>query len=344
VAIETSGDPKRRDHSSRGSRGGTWRHTTSVEQGEELAGIALYPEQKLSVLGDRHNFSLDQAVGRVGSVTVSDMTFGEDVRLDCGDLRDTYHVNLPLLGVVQSQHRGKTDLANPERATIYLPDGETALPRWPGGARQLSVKMSKTAVEGSLRELLGRDALPAFGQIPLESGMDVTSGTAKGWAELAVLLGEQLSREEGLPREPLIGRPLAESLIRGFLLSAGHAYREELSTPPESSRPLTVRAAIDVMEDEPLEPITVSALAARCHTNVRSLQEGFRRHVGTTPMAYLRKVRLRHAHDELLAADPASTTVTTIAFRWGFSNLGRFAAEHLAEYSQPPAQALRTTR
>jgi AraC-like DNA-binding protein len=308
-----------------------------------LARSAFY-EQTLRPLAEPEGFSMEQRVVGMGPVTLSDVTFGIDVRIDCGRPRDTYHVNLPLTGHVRSEHRGQRVIAVPERAAVYLPDGETALPRWAGGTRDLSVKMDRAAVERALKDLLGSEPVLRTGQIAFEASMDVTEGAARDWAQLALLLNEQLARPESLAHEPLVGRPLMDSLVRGLLLAADNPYREALIAPPEPARPTAVSTAIDVMESEPQEPMTASSLAKRSHVSVRSLQEGFRRYMGTTPMTYLRSVRLRHAHEELLAADPSTTTVATVAFRWGFSNLGRFAAEHEAAYGTQPVQTLRSGR
>src|SRR4029077_2536294 len=88
-------------------------------------------------------------------------------------------------------------------------------------------------------------------------------------------------------------------------------------------------------------PLTVSSIAARCHVSVRSLQQDFRRYLGTSPMAYLREVRLRRAHQSVLESAPWATSVASVAYRWGFTNLGRFAAAHAARYDEPPATTLR---
>ena len=58
-------------------------------------------------------------------------------------------------------------------------------------------------------------------------------------------------------------------------------------------------------------------------------------------MAYLREVRLRRAHQSLLETDPSVTSVASVAYHWGFTNLGRFAAAHTARYDEPPAATLR---
>ncbi|WP_297739406.1 helix-turn-helix transcriptional regulator [Mycobacterium sp.] len=74
---------------------------------------------------------------------------------------------------------------------------------------------------------------------------------------------------------------------------------------------------------------------------MRTLQQGFQRHLGMSPMAYVRVVRLRHAHRDLRSADPTHHTVAAIAQRWGFTNLSRFAAAHKTTYGQTPLQVLR---
>jgi AraC-like DNA-binding protein len=101
---------------------------------------------------------------------------------------------------------------------------------------------------------------------------------------------------------------------------------------------------MDIIEAGPHLPLTTSALAKQCHVSVRTLQEGFQRHLGMSPMAYLRVVRLRRAHRDLRSADPAHTTVARIAHRWGFTHLGRFAAAHQRMYGQTPLQALHAAR
>jgi transcriptional regulator GlxA family with amidase domain len=84
----------------------------------------------------------------------------------------------------------------------------------------------------------------------------------------------------------------------------------------------------------------VSSLAARTHVSVRSLQLGFRSHLDASPMEYLRQVRLRKAHHTLRESDPSEVTVASVAYRWGFTNLGRFAAAHAERYGETPSVTL----
>lgn len=110
------------------------------------------------------------------------------------------------------------------------------------------------------------------------------------------------------------------------------------STQAETS---AVRRAVAYIDEHAGEPIGVAEIAAAARIGQRTLQEAFRRHLETTPMAYLRRVRLERAHADLAAADPtAGATVAGIASRWGFANLGRFAATYREAFGHPPRTTL----
>jgi AraC-like DNA-binding protein len=109
------------------------------------------------------------------------------------------------------------------------------------------------------------------------------------------------------------------------------------------AHPDTLRRAIAYIETNPGRDIGVADIAAAAFVTVRAVQLAFRRHLDTTPMAYLRRVRLSLAHDELRTTDPGDGhTVTSIAARWGFANASRFAQLYREEFNQLPSRTLRT--
>lgn len=182
---------------------------------------------------------------------------------------------------------------------------------------------------------------PITSQVDFQSNMATTTHAARGWIAMVALLSDHLFLPGSVLHQPMVGMPFADSVVRGLLLAAGHPYRAALDGEVRERPPRAVGTAIEVIEAEAHRPLTVSALAARSHVSVRSLQQSFRVHVGTTPMAYLRDVRLHRARKDLLQADPSIDTVASFAFRWGFTNLGRFAAAYAARYGEKPAATLR---
>lgn len=178
-------------------------------------------------------------------------------------------------------------------------------------------------------------------RITFGPAMNTGDGFGRAWADLMFSLNRQLARSHSLLSQPLVATPLAESVLNGFLLAATHSYSAALVAPVAAARSASVRRAIDLIEADPQAPLTVTMLAAHCEVSARTLQNGFRQHLGMTPMAYVRDVRLRRAHEDLRAADPFTETVAAVARRWGFGHTGRFAAAHEAKYGRTPLKTLR---
>ena len=317
-----------------------WIRTTSPEQSIHLCKTSFYPH-RLRLLGPSNSFGLIHRVTRVGPITVGDITYDTDVALDFDEIRASYHVNVPLRGWLRSRHRGLETTPSPEVASIYRPDGEITVTRWPAGTRNLAVKIDQVALDRALDSLVDG---PVESPVPFTAELPLKSNAAQSWVRLLVMVQRHLDRPDSVSAHSLVSVPLVESLIHGFLLVADHPYRETLAAPAEPGRPAAVRHAMDIIEAEAHLPLTTSTLARQCHISVRTLQEGFRRHLGMSPMAYVRAVRLRRAHRDLRSADPSHSTVAAIAHRWGFTHLGRFAEAHKRVYGETPLQALHTAR
>jgi AraC-like DNA-binding protein/anti-anti-sigma regulatory factor len=103
----------------------------------------------------------------------------------------------------------------------------------------------------------------------------------------------------------------------------------------------TVGLAVAFIEERARDDISVADIAAASFVTIRAVQLAFRRYLDITPLGYLRQVRLEHAHDQLLSADPDRTTVTAVAADWHFSNASRFSGHYRAAYGVPPVQTLR---
>jgi len=311
------------------------RISTSIEETQQLLEQAFYPhtlEQRSS--GQR--FSVTGRRAHVGPLTLGDCLYGVDLRMDFGELGTAYHVNLPVSGSIRSRHRNTDVDASDEVAAVFGPQGETIVTRWAAQTRGMVIKIDRAAVEQTLAETLHGAGSSAF-----HPSIDLRSAEARSWTGLLQVLIDNLANPDSILRQPIAAMPFAETVVNGFLMLTNPAYREALEHRTGPVRPATIRTAVDIIHAEPHTPLTTAELARRCNVRVRTLQEGFQRHLGTPPMAYLRSVRLARAHAELRAADPTRTTVTAIAHRWGFSNLTRFANQHRAAYGELPSQTLR---
>lgn len=112
---------------------------------------------------------------------------------------------------------------------------------------------------------------------------------------------------------------------------------------PGQVTPAAVRRAAEFIEACAGQPITVTEIAAAAGISARALQYAFRRHYDTTPMGYMRQVRLERAHSQLEAADPTTgVSVAAVARRRGWANPANFAAAYRKQYGTPPSHTLHT--
>lgn len=281
------------------------------------------------------------AVSRLHGVALGTLEFGADLRMRFGEL-DAYHVDIPLSGSM-AWHQGSRDplLATVDEAAVFEPGRNTVLDRWSGDCRLLAVKIERPALELQLERLI--DA-PVRLPLRLHPCMDVSRGPGRSWARLALMAAEDAQTSRGLIGQEAVADRLHEALLIGLLLATHHPYREELSRPVRPSRPAPVKRAIDAMEAHPEQPFTATALAEISGVGIRRLQQGFRQHVGMSPMDYLRRTRLARVHEELRAKEAGEVTVTDVAYRWGFTHLGRFAAAYRQRYGVTPSTTLSATR
>lgn len=142
-----------------------------------------------------------------------------------------------------------------------------------------------------------------------------------------------------LTENPLLARMLEQHVAAVLLTTLPNdSLLEPTSHDRRDSTPVLLRRAIAFIDDNAHTDISLADIAAAIYVTPRALQYMFRRYRDCTPMEYLRRVRLHHAHLDLLAADE-TTMVGEVARRWGFAHAGRFAAYHREHYGCSP-QAL----
>ncbi|WP_026316668.1 helix-turn-helix transcriptional regulator [Actinokineospora enzanensis] len=170
----------------------------------------------------------------------------------------------------------------------------------------------------------------------------VTPAAARHWRRTVDhVTRDVLGNPEAALNDLVLGntaRLLAATALTTF---PNTAVVESRTCDRTDATPAILRQAISFIESHAAADITLLDIAAATHVTARAVQYAFRRHLDTTPMSYLRKVRLAHAHRDLLGADPTRDTVTAVAARWGFTHPGRFATTYRSTYGQSPSNTLR---
>ena len=84
-------------------------------------------------------------------------------------------------------------------------------------------------------------------------------------------------------------------------------------------------------------------IARAADVPIRTLLNSFRQFRETSPMRYLRDLRLERAHAMLRRGEPHAT-VASVALDVGFAHLGRFSQDYAARFGERPSETLGRAR
>ena len=157
-------------------------------------------------------------------------------------------------------------------------------------------------------------------------------------AHLAQMLCDDLKNDSSELLHPLIRGRIASMLVSTLLVSMPHNRLPALEAAARSVAPFFVRRAEHFMEQNARNELNLDDLAEVAGITTRALQLGFRRFRNTTPMAYLRAIRLDLARTELANAGRRGSSVAAVANSVGFAHLGRFARDYQARFGELPSQ------
>lgn len=313
--------------------------SADIDEARYVGGQLYYPHT-VDVLGDRRQFSMHIDAARFGPVTLGWISYDTEVEIQTGALDDAYQVNIPLTGQLKTGSGDNRVIATPARAAVYRVDQSSMLRGWgQEPSRMLAVKIDRHAVEDHLSALLGRRVREP---VRFDGVLDITCGHGQQWWSVLQALATSLRTPDSLFRHPLLASPLTQSLVVGLLLATRHDYSDLLTVDAGPACSTAVEHARQYMEAHADEELTAQSVADTVGVSLRALQNGFQKSLQTTPMKFLRDVRLSRARRDLLAADAAVVGVAEIAYRWGFTHLGRFAGQYRQMFGESPSAALRS--
>jgi AraC-like DNA-binding protein len=250
------------------------------------------------------------------------------------ELGDRYLVQIAFSGRCTVEQGSRSFTADAGSVFVINPFAPSKK-RWSGGCQQLMLWVERTALDRVLADELGRrpsrrlEVLPEGDPVgpadtpELRRLVDLAT-------EAAVLAGDAHWR---------LVRQLERSVLVALLTSLSHTYRADLDRTPSDTVPYYVRRAECFLREHFAEPIDMRDVVEAAGTSARSLYYGFRTYRGTTPVAYLKQLRLSEARTRLLAVAERGGRVTDVALECGYTHLGMFARDYRARYGESPSES-----
>ena len=292
--------------------------TRDLEHAREYLGGVLV-EARFAYLSQERHLDFRHRQAKLGPIAINSMQYGPAIMVTAPPFGDFYLLQFTLTGRCQLRQDGRsTDL--------------------PAGSRQLLIRIDRRLLEREFQAWTGSGKTERieFDLSPVESMARVGP-----LAHYVRMLCDDLSSRLSHLEHPLVCDRIASALISTLLVSMPHNRRRDLEAAATSIAPFFVRRVEDFIEENARCAISLADLAGVAGVSMRALQLGFRRFRNTTPMAYLRALRLELARSELARAGREGGSVASVANVCGFGHIGRFAGDYQTRFGKSPSQTLR---
>jgi AraC family ethanolamine operon transcriptional activator len=179
--------------------------------------------------------------------------------------------------------------------------------------------------------------------IPLLSAPAVWHPSDQARRALRVKIFEAVQTLDEMRKKPcrhFDGGAFASTVAADFL-AAMEMHEGSPHSPVFSPDARIVREVEELLRDDEAPIVSVAALCLRLGIGRRTLERAFRHFLDISPLKYVMVFRLCRAHKELARGDGS---VTDVATRHGFYELGRFSMRYRQLFGELPSETLALRR
>lgn len=285
--------------------------------------------------------SFDHRISNVAGLHI------HEIGLDCRDgfkvrkveKSASHSFHFVAAGVCHVTSARQSFTAHPGQIFILHPEQE-ATEHWTGGCQQFIVRIDKEEIENAICKLLGHK--PAndvvFGTLSPDRGISA-------WIRhLAQLPRNAATAGASVFENHHVAYHLEQSLIMMLLTEVEHSSSAEMAQRNSSPAPYYVKRVEDMFRANFENEISMDDIVNASGVSVRTVFYGFQRWRGTSPMSYLRDMRLDAARHNLAKPAARPKSVSEAALAVGFANFSQFSKLYKMRFGQKPSATLAEAR
>lgn len=306
---------------------------------EAEAGIEeIWGRHRLNVSGQSSSrFHASLYAASLRNITFGFLDYRSPVGIKSASSCDSYLIFMATSGGASFEISSQSYMSSTMKACMPKL-GESISSQWEADSPHLFIKIETEFLEHQLARMLGRSL---HAQIIFDPILDLTSRVAWRWHSAMQLLHEEIYN-----RDPLTGvgngiTAIEEYIASTLLLVQRSNYTPLIVQPERQALSRVVRTATRYIEINLAQEITLADLVKVTDSSTRTIQNSFKKELGTTPLAYIRDQRLQRVRNEL--EDIESTnfySLSQVAAKWGFSHYGRFAESYRQRYGELPSKTI----
>jgi AraC-like DNA-binding protein len=297
---------------------------------------SLFVPHRLDVVGRSQVLDVHISQARLAGISLIYHKHGACVSVKPHLLRDFFLLQIPLRGRAFVTVDKQEVHCSPKQAVMISPTLGVEM-TFGEGCEQLIIRIEKSDLELQMEQHLGRHLdLP----VTFAPAVPLDTSPAKEVTSLLRYMTMTLTETGGISSSPIAKKHMASLLISALINCLDHNYQEELTEGKACPRPAYIAKAQKFMRMNFADPIGPEDIAKAVDVSARALYAGFKAYLNTTPMCYLKDLRLEMVHEALVGVESHRTSVTTIAMNCGFSHLGHFCAAYKIKFGELPHETL----
>ncbi|SFQ47603.1 AraC-type DNA-binding protein [Geopseudomonas sagittaria] len=263
-----------------------------------------------------------------GSLDLCRISYGSNVSVTSSGLNTCYHLQVLLKGHCLWRGHGNEHYFAPGELLLINPDDPADL-TYSNDCEKFIVKLPVTALERVCSDNHWNKPIEGIRFSPRHSLQQLN-----GFSSLLNLVCDESERVHAPSRlreyfTGIIATKLLELLDNNI----------ECEPFEESGSPF--ERVVQFIEENLKKNISLDQMAAVARMSPRSLYNLFEKRANTTPMNYIRRLKLERIHTYLSDPESKIRSITEVALDYGFLHLGRFAENYRNAFGELPSDTLR---
>ncbi|HVL10135.1 helix-turn-helix domain-containing protein [Variovorax sp. Varisp85] len=247
--------------------------------------------------------------------------------------RVCFAVPLAIPGAIRMQGR-EADFSS----IFFLRGGEEFMFHMPTGMDMLAITFEREFFEAALGDTASASEIQTLLRQPVIKVPPPRLAECR--QRLLTMFSEALVNEE-LGNTQARERELEQAMLDELLVLMTDPACDRRQRSGSSTHSFIVEKCHRLAMSETINVPSVIELCQRLQVSRRTVQNSFRLVAETTPLNYLRSVRLNGVRRTLMSTPASELSIGDAASRWGFFHLSHFAAEYQELFGVLPSQTKR---
>lgn len=270
----------------------------------------------------------------LNSMSLNSINYGSEVRIQAPPTENVYLVILTLDGEGIFKQNKSVSVTKPGDVCVLNPNFPLEI-SLSDNFKQLTLQLDGKQLNHYASRIIGYQLKdPLIFQPVGECEVDNVSG----FISLIKTICNNINKPSSSMLDKQVAKNLEAALISLLLAEFPNNYSDYAREGTQQIAPFYIRRAQNYIHAHFSENFSLDQLAIVTGVGVRTLQKGFKSVLGTSPVSYIRAIRLEMARKRLLVALENKESVTDIAYSCGFGHLNKFTKYYKEYFGETPNQ------